>query len=146
MNLKKFDIIELDEIEYYVDTVESPGDETMLGLSPITPEPDTIRHRKVSVALLEHRRDRGDEVTIRTGWRAFSRFVAGRTRAYARHIWKYHVLNHDDLDDTCDKCGESVDLSACYSGPGDRPYHEECLADLSTAVKWPDVQSHGEGR
>lgn len=101
--------------------------------------------RPMSVASLHHRAVRG-EIAVETGWRGIARWLAGRGRYHLRTVWTYRVKGHDDLTDVCDECGEEIGLGSAYSGPDDRPYHKECLADPSQAVEWPDLLDESDER
>jgi hypothetical protein len=136
-----------DSTEYVVTgRHESAGktiDETdVIELTAIDPS-DALLSHPMSVASMHHRALLG-EIEIETGLRGIATWLIGRGSYHLRTIWKYRIRGHDDLSDTCDGCGESVNIGRAYSGPDDRPYHKECLADPSKAVKWPDVSGKSD--
>lgn len=125
---------------------ESAGntiDETdVIELTAIDPS-DALLSYPMSVASMHHRALLG-EIEVETGWRGIVTWLIGRGSYHLETLWKYRILGHNDLDKVCDGCGESVNIGEAYSGPNDRPYHKECLADPSQTVEWPDILGNND--
>jgi hypothetical protein len=96
-----------------------------------------------SVASLHHRAMYG-KIEVETGWRGIATWLIGRGSYHLETLWKYRILGHNDLDKVCDGCGESVEISAAYAGPDNRPYHKDCLENPSQAVEWPDISGKSD--